>query len=222
MNPRHYSQLYRELRAIDPRDYQRIIRMYEEQEAEIGRLDVLEHFELTAYYVDALFETGAYRKHQMMVDLVIHACIEHDIRALPGLAKDVFEYQLFRKAASAYRIQDYPTAAHVLRELLRIYPDRPLYTRFLGTILFRAQRDLLQFGRAACIFCTLLTALLVTLNLLVVSHFYPTYTATLYAISGEVFGVGLLCLLGSYAYAYFSARREARDFQRTQANKRQA
>ncbi len=220
MQPRHYSQLYRDLRAVDPADYHRIIRMYEERELEIGRLDVVEHFELTVCYVDALFETGAYREHQLMVDLVIHASIRHDIRHVPGQEEEIFEYQLFRKAASAFRIQEYATAEHVLRELVGIRPDSDVYYRFLRTTLFRRKTDILQFGRAACIFCMLLTALVVTINLLVVKSFYPQHAPAMAWISLDVFVIGLLSLFGAYGYAYYLSWREASQFRAARLNKR--
>ncbi|THH37658.1 hypothetical protein [Neolewinella litorea] len=218
--PRHYSQLYRELRAVDPADYHRIIRMYEEREQEIGRLDVLENFELTVHYVDALFETGAYRQHQLMVDLVIHASIRHDIRYVPGREEEIYEYQLFRKAASAFRIQEYGTAEHVLRELIRMRPRRDVYVRFLRTTLFRQQREVLQFGRAACILCMLLTALVVTLNLLVIQNFFPVYADVATRLSFYVFLTGMLSLFGAYGYAYYLTYREATNFRSAQINKR--
>lgn len=218
--PRHYSQLYRELRAVDPADYHRIIRMYEEREQEIGRLDVLENFELTVHYVDALFETGAYRQHQLMVDLVIHASIRYDIRYVPGREEEIYEYQLFRKAASAFRIQDYATAEHVLRELIRMRPRRDVYVRFLRTTLFRQQTEVLQFGRATCILCMLLTALVVTINLLIVQNFYPEYAALATRLSFYVFAGGMLGLFGAYGYAYYLTYREATNFRKAQLNKR--
>ena len=220
--PRHYSQLYRELRAVDPSDYHRIIRMYEEREQEIGRLDVEEHFELTVHYIDALFETGAYREHQMMVDLVIHASIRHDIRHMPGREEHIFEQQLFRKAASAFRIGEYATAEHVLRELIRMHPREEVYGRFLRTTLFRQQQPTLQFGRAACIFSLLVTALLVTANLLVIQNFYPDYAPLVSWVSSGVFLTGVLMLAGAYLLAYYRCRREAGQFRATQANKRRA
>lgn len=217
--PRHYSHLYRELRAVDPTDYQRIIRMYEEREQEIGRLDVLENFELTVFYVDALFETGAYREHQLMVDLVIHASIRHDFRSVPGRRDEVFEYQLFRKAASAFRISEYATAEHVLRELLRMRPRNETYRRFLRTTLYRQLTGVKQFGRATCIFCMLLTALVVTVNVLIVRNFYPDL-ASIFTLAGiSIFVLGLLSLVGAYAYAYYIAHRDAAHFRVACINK---
>ncbi|MCP9237066.1 hypothetical protein [Lewinella sp. JB7] len=218
--PRHYSQLYRELRAVDPGDYHRIIRMYEEREQAIGRLDVLENFELTVRYVDALFETGAYREHQLMVDLVIHASIRHDIRYVPGREEEIFEYQLFRKAASAFRIGEYATAEHVLRELIRMRPAHPVYYRILRTTLFRQRTGMLQFGRAACILCMLLTALIVTFNLLLVSNFYPSFAPLMTWFAIGVFLLGMLTLFGAYGYGYYLTHREATQFRAAQINKR--
>ncbi|MTB52429.1 hypothetical protein [Lewinella sp. W8] len=219
MQARHYSQLYRRLRDVDPRDYQRIIRMYEEKETEIGRLDVVEHFELTTYYVDALFHTGAYRQHQMMVDLVIQASIAHNIRRVPGIEPDVFHHLLFRKAASAYRLQDYDTAIYVAQELIRMCPEEEIYVRFLRAALFKEQKSTLQFGRASFIFCMLMTALVITLDLLVVKHFYPAGTEAMQWLTIDLWVIGLLLLVGSYGYAYFRAERYAHQFQRSQPNK---
>jgi hypothetical protein len=219
MQARHYSQLYRRLRDVDPRDFQRIIRMYEEKETEIGKLDVLENFELTVYYVDALFHTGAYRQHQMMVDLVIQTSIKHNIRRVPGIEQDIFHYLLFRKAASAYRLQDYDSAIYVAQELIRMCPGEDLYVRFLRAACFKEQKATLQFGRASFIFCMLLTALVITLDLLVVKHFYPTGTEAMQWLTIDLWVIGLLLLVGSYGYAYFRAERYAHKFQRSQPSK---
>ena len=101
MPPRSYSPLYRQLRSVAPDDYQRIIREYEEREREIGHLHTGEYFELTVAYVDALFQTGAYRRHQLVVDHVLHYCIEHNFRTLPDDDRDIFHHMLLRKAGKA-------------------------------------------------------------------------------------------------------------------------
>ncbi|MEM6770118.1 MAG: hypothetical protein AAF597_05995, partial [Bacteroidota bacterium] len=175
MTPRYYSPLYRQLRDVDPRDNQRIIRMYEEREREIGQLEVVENFELTVYYAEALFATGAYRQHLMMVDLVIQASMQHNITFVPDIEGDVFQHLLFRKAVSAFRLRNYETAEHVTRELVRIDPERDLFVRFLRITYFKAQRSVLQFGRGAFIFCVLLAAALVTFELLFVRPFHESY-----------------------------------------------
>lgn len=218
---RHYSQLYRQLRDLDPHDYHRVIRYYEEAEADIGRLDVLENFELTAYYVDALYATGSYRQHQLMVDLVIQNSIIHNIRSVDGISQDIYQHMLFRKAAAAYRLRDFPTAIHVGRELIRIDPERRLYRQFLRVALFKKQRSVLQFGRAGFIGAILTSALGIVLNLVWIRHFFPEYQSRANLLIAASFALGFVLLAGAYGVAYLRAHREAFGFQQRQANKRQ-
>ncbi len=219
MQPRHYSQTYRRLRDLDPEDYQRIIRMYEEREDEIGRLDVLENFELTVYYVNALFATGAYRQHLMMVDLVIEGSIRHSIQEVDDIEGDVFEYLLFQKGASAYRLRDFALTTHIARELIRINPKRDHYARFLRIALFKSRPRLLQFGRASFILCILLAAFMITVNLIVIANFQPIYEQPVRMATLAVFGGGCIALMATYGFAYWRAHWEAFGFQRQQPNK---
>lgn len=219
MTSRHYSQLYRQLRDLDPHDYQRVIRRYEEKESELGRLDALEYFELTVYYVDALYQTGAFRQHQLMVDLVIEASIRESFVEINDFSNDIFQFMLFRKAAAAYRLLDFDTAIHVGRELVRIDNGRELYVRFLRAAYFKRQVGVLQFGRASFIFCVLLTALLITINLLVIANFRPSLEPVFQWATGSVFISGLLLLASSYGFAVTRAHRRAYGFQSDQLNK---
>ncbi|WP_273444987.1 hypothetical protein [Neolewinella agarilytica] len=219
MSGQHYSQLYRQLREVDPKDYQRIIRMYEEREREIGLLDVVEHFELTVSYVDALFETGAYRQHLLMVEPVIAASITHNFREAPGVEGEVFQHLLFKKAVSCFRLRQYPEAIHISQELIRIDPDRELYPRFLRASLFKAQSGVLQLGRGAFIFCILLAAAIITFDLLFVHAFYPTYVSLMQSLTVIVFLTGLLLLAGAYLWAWYRANRRAAGFRSKEGNK---
>lgn len=209
--PRHYSPLYREIRSIDPKDFQKIIREYEYQEREIGRLDPQEHFELTVLYVDALFATGAYRRHLLMVDLVIFASIDRNIQYFNG--EDVYERMLFRKAASAFRTFDYESCLHICRELMRIYPANPLSPGLHRRALFYQQRSTLQFGRGAAIFCFLLTALVIVVDLLIIKNFYPAeHQATIW-LRNSIFIAGILFFAGAYGLAWYRAHTATKHFQ---------
>ena len=219
MQARHYSQLYRRLRDVNPRDYQRIIRMYEEKEQEIGRLDVLEHFELTVYYADALFATGAYRQHAMMVDLVIEASMRHNIQHVDGIEGDVFHHLLFKKAASAFREQRYDEAAHVTKELIRMTPRRELHVRFLRAALFRQQADVLQYGRAVFICCLLVCAVLIFFDILLWRTTYPEFIPLCQTAIAVTFTAGTVALASFYGFAYSRAHNKAYGFQRRSKNK---
>lgn len=207
---RHYSQLYRNFSAIEPGDYQRMIRTYEELENELGRLDPDEYFDLTVRYVDALFETGAYRRHLLMVDLVILASVERNIKIYRG--EDVFARMLFRKAASAYRTQDFLQAQHIAQELTRIYPDEGIYRRLLQSIFFAQESRLLQFGRATFIFCILAMAVVIVVDMLLVEPFYPAEHSAMIWLRNDLLIVGLLALIGCFGLAWWRARTSAHNW----------
>ncbi|MEM8584368.1 MAG: hypothetical protein AAGF87_08875 [Bacteroidota bacterium] len=210
MATQQYSQVYRQFADIELTDYQRLIRTYEELEREIGRLDVDEYFELTVRYVDALFHSGAYRRHLLMVDAVIEASIERNLVNYKG--RDIFSHMLFCKAASAYRIQDYKQARHVTQELIKIHPERPLYRRMLRAIGFREQQNLLQFGRAAFIFCLLAAALVIVVDLLVVDPFYPGEHQAMLWLRNDLFIIALVLLSGCFGFAWWKASWNANRF----------
>ena len=206
----HYSQLFRNFAAIEPEDYQRMIRTYEELENQVGRLDPDEYFELTVRYVDALFETGAYRRHLLMVDLVIIASVERNIKFFKG--QDVFARMLFRKAASAYRTQDFQQAQHIAQELTRIYPNVPIYRRLLQSIFFAQERRLLQFGRASFIFCILAMAVVIVVDMLLVQPFYPAEHSAMVWLRNDLFIIGLLALIITFGLAWWRSKRSAHNW----------
>jgi len=213
MATQQYSQVYRQFADIELTDYQRVIRTYEELEREIGRLDVDEYFELTVRYVDALFHSGAYRRHLLMVDAVIETTIEQNVVTYKG--RDIFSHMLFCKAASAYRIQDYKQARHVAQELIKIHPERPLYRRMLRAIAFREQQSLLQFGRAAFIFCLIMAALVIVVDLLVVDPFYPDEHYAMIWLRNDLFIISGLVLAACFGFAWWKASWQANRFGRT-------
>lgn len=208
-----YSSLFRDFHEIDPHDYQRVIRFYESREGEIRQLDFEEYFALTVAYVDALFETGAYRKHALLVDSVIETTIIHNVSFRRG--EDLYYRMLLRKAASAYRIQQFDKAEHVLRELLRIRPDDQAVFYFLIRVFRLRRHVLLQRGRALAIFFILLAAVLTMAEVLLVRPFYSHYGALLASFRNLVLLAGVVSIVGAEALAYWSAYRRAATIRRS-------
>ena len=212
--PRYFSPIYRNLRAIEPTDYHRLIREYEKEEGAIGRLDTREHFELTVLYVDALFETGAYRKHLLMVDQVLYLSFSENLRRVDG--EEVFERMLFRKAASCFRLYDLQTAEHVLREMLRINPENESARQFLEKTLYKKQVAAHQLMRATAVLCFLTAALAIFIELIVVRNFYPMYLSTFVWARSFLFFMGLASLVVGELYTRHRAFAETKNFREAQ------
>lgn len=205
-----HSRLYRDFRAIEPNDYRAIISFYEEQEQAIGRLDFEEYFDLLVGYVDALFETGAYRKHLLMVDVVIEASISGNVTDYQG--QDIFRTMLFRKAASLYQTQDHRGADYILRELLRIDPEDQNAAGFLRKCLYRRQQTLLRNTRATAVMLFLVAALVTLAEVLLVDTFLPLYSDFTLGLRNGIFIAGLAFLFGGELLAHFNAWRLTRQF----------
>jgi hypothetical protein len=82
----------------------------------------------------------------------------------------------------------------------------------LRTAEFRQKKSVLQFGRAAAIFCILLTALVIVLDLLVIENFYPAEHSAMVWLRNDVFLLGILTLAGCYGWAFYRSWREASQF----------
>ncbi|MGB3545804.1 MAG: hypothetical protein WBA17_02455 [Saprospiraceae bacterium] len=205
------TRILRDFRSIRPDDYQRVIRFYEAREEQIGRLDVGDHFELTARYVDALFHTGAYRKHLLMVESVLRASILYNIVRFDG--RDIYRSMLFRKAASHFRLRQYQPAAYLLRELIRMKPANEQYRAVLRSALYRGRRDWLRFGSGTAIFCVLLSALVIIIELFAVRPFYPMYVNSVEWLRNDLLLFGLIAYGGTHLAAWIYADRDSRTYQ---------
>ncbi len=206
----YYSPLYRDFHSIESNNYQRMIRFYEDKEKQIGKLDFGEYFDLTVRYVDALFETGAYRKHLLLVDGIIEASIEYNVRYVGS--KDVFRHMLFRKAASCYRLGKYDQAHYILHELLRIQPEDQESLEFLKKTIRQQQEGLHQLSRAGAIFFFMCAAMVTGFEVLFVRPFYESHADAVEWARNALFLAGVLVYVGVQLYIYLKAHHKANQF----------
>lgn len=204
------SKLYRDFFSIGPEEYQRMIRFFEEKEAEIGRLDGAEHFDLLLAYVEALFAVGAYRKHLLMVDLVIEAALQDHVAPVRGQA--VYRRMIFRKAASSYQIRDYASADHLLRELIRIDPTYADACPFLCKVWYRQETYAYRLSRAAGVLLMVVAIGVYLLELLVVAPFYGIYADAAAVLRAGLLGAGLAAMVGGRLVAWLHAWLRSRRF----------
>lgn len=188
------SSLFQSFKAIDAGEFRQVVRYYERNEKAILQLDFDEYFEIFIAYTNALFEISDYRKHILMADVVIETSIVENISIVNG--QEIFQSMLFRKAASHYNLLEYRKAIHVLRELLKIEPNNQDNARFLEQCLREEKPQLVRHARAIAIILFLSAALTVSIEVLIVRNFYPSWASIIEISRNSMFCLGLFILLG--------------------------
>ncbi|MBI5916305.1 MAG: hypothetical protein HY842_13090 [Bacteroidetes bacterium] len=207
---KYRSKIYRDFRAIEPGEWRKIVRFYEENEAQIRGLDFDEYFELMLAYTNALFEISEWQKHLLMADAVIEASVMENLKYFNG--EDVFQHTLFRKAASCYQLLELEKTDHILRELLRIDPHDGESAWFLKKCLRKMRPSLVRQTRAAAIGLFLLTALIICLEMLVVRPFYADWARPVELLRIGTFFLGIAVLVAGDVLHRWRSNREVERF----------
>jgi hypothetical protein len=213
INPKYFVQVYRSFREIDPVSYREIVRFYEKEEQTILKLNFDEFFEILVAYVDALFEIGAYRKHLVMVDSVIELSIDHNVRIYKQ--EDLFYKMLFRKAASLYNTHRFKEAEHILGELLKMDADNAHTARFYRKCRFKARPGLLNTARAVSVFFFLLSALIISIEVLFVRPWYAIHVDLVEQTRNSIFVLGCLGLLLGFGLNLYLSHRDLINFRQS-------
>lgn len=201
------AKIYRKFKDLDTIEYQAIVHFVEENLEVIQQLAFDRYLELIYTYNNALFETGRYKKQFRQADELIQLAILHNIHEYRG--EDLYRKVLFQKAASAYQLMRYDEAVHILRELIRMSPEEPLYPRFLAKCLRARKPAFLRHLRALAILAFLLTALIIALEILVVRSIYPQELAKVMLFRNLLFAFGIVLLVGGELVHRWRAWREA-------------
>lgn len=216
-----HSRIYRDFMALTPKDYHGIIRFFEQQEERIRELEFGEYFELFISYTDALFEVGAYRQHLAIVDEAIEVSIDEKVAARPGTA--IFRRMLFRKAASLFHCQRYPEAEYVIEELIRMDARDEDAIRFLRKARRKQQTRITGRTRASAIFLYALSALVITVEVLLVRPFFDIYTDNIEWTRNFIFFLGWLSLGTGELLSFLQAYRYSQRFvKKTEGGRRRA
>lgn len=209
----YHSKLYHDFKQIEQTDYRSFIRFYEKHEIQIQQLDEEEHFDLLAAYVNSLFEIGDYQKYLLMADLLIEITIERNIQVYHG--SDLFSAMLFKKAASLYNVMEYSKAEYILRELIRINPFDEEVILFFKKCQRRKSPGITQYTRAASIFLFLMTALIISIEVLFVRPFYDLYTPLIERTRFSTFGLGCFLLITGDLIHHWQAENVVKQFVRS-------
>ncbi len=206
----YHSKIYRGFKEIEPNEHHARVRYYETYEDQIRQLDFSEYFELLIAYTDALFEVGAYQNHVLMADQAIEMSIANNIRFYNK--KDIFYELLFKKAASCFNLMQYKEAEHILRELIKIDPYNEMSIRFLKKCLIRKKPKHFLNIRAVCILLFLLSALIISVELIFIRPLYEMYSAEVETARNATFLSGILILSGGELLHRILVKREVDKF----------
>jgi tetratricopeptide (TPR) repeat protein len=189
-----YSDLYFAYHSFDIHGK---LKFYVEKIQNNTSLDYFEKLELSIDYTIALFEIGKYEKYLYLVDDLIEKVIEDNIRKINGV--DVFETLLFKKAASHFNLKEYDLSINILRQLVKINGNEPLYKRLLSKAI-RSERQLNKNGLFHPItFVVFLTALIMkVLDIFIIDAFYNQYHDQFSVIYLTLFGIGIALIVYSY------------------------
>lgn len=190
----YYSKVYRDFKGIEPGAYRDVLHFYELHEEAIRGAEFEEYFEMLVAYTEALFETGAYRKHLLMADVAIGESMSQELELDYG--KSVFGRMLFRKAASHFNLAEYQQAEYITGQLIRIDPEHEQALRFFRKCRYLQRPGWLHNVRATVIFLLLLAALVVCIEVLLVRPFYGMHVHLVETSRNTIFGMGVLLLIG--------------------------
>ena len=208
--PKYHSKLYRDFKTIEAGSPHNVIRFYEKHENAIRRLEYDEFYDLLKDYVTALYNSGAYRKHLLMVDTVIEASLQGQYPTY--LERAIFRDMLYQKAVSLFNNLQLNEADYITRELIRIDPYDQESIHLLRRILLREQPNYIRTTRAASVFLFMLSATVIALELLFIRHFYDLYTPYVEASRNMIFAAGGALLVGGWLYQHWEVEKEVNDF----------
>ncbi len=199
---------YRNFKAIEPRDWPRIVRYYERHERAIHDLSPDEFFDCLRTYTEALFHSGQSAKHLVMSDALIREIFSQNIRAWHG--DDVFEQVLFQKAASHFNLDEHGRAEHVLRELLKLRPGHQLAKRLLFRVFWAQKPAFLKKTRVAAMFCFLLAVPVIVFQILFERPYWPEAVDALGYFWWACFAAGWLALAAGDGWHWWVSKRKVR------------
>ncbi len=208
--PAHRLRLYRNFKSLEGNDFYGIIRFYEQFEDGIRILDFEEYFDCTLAYTNALFQTGNHGKHLVMCDHLLEVIIMQNIDTWGG--EDIYNQTLFRKASSLFHVHEYAKAEHVLRELVKIHPADKLPCRFLEKCLVRQKPAWLMKTRAATVAIVLFTAVVIAVELFVVTPFFESWVPFFQTAHLVLMGLGILVFAGGEVFHALRSHYSASSF----------
>jgi len=210
--PAERLRLYRNFKSIEVNDYHRLIRFYEQNEDGIRALEFEEYLDCTLCYTNALYEAGDHGKHLVMCDHLLELVIMHNVDHWGG--EDLYHELLFKKSASFFHQQAYTKSERILREIIKIYPQDKLAAVYLNRVLLRQRPVWLYRARAATVAFALLAVVVIALEIMAVTRFFPELLLPMQIAHNLLIGLSLATLSIAEATHALSCRFKTSRFVR--------
>ncbi len=168
------SEVFNNFKSIDAQAYRNIVRYYERHEKVIELLEFEEYFELLLAYSNALFEICEYKKHIKLSKLLIETSVVENITHFRG--EEVYMTALLKKAISHYYTFQFEQSEHILKEMLKINAQDSDVVRVLSHVYRDNPPRYLRWARALSILFFLTSAIVISLEVLVIRHFFESLT----------------------------------------------
>jgi tetratricopeptide (TPR) repeat protein len=202
-------KLYRNFKAIESDDFHNIVRYYEQYENDIQLLDFEEFFDCTVAYTYALFEINSLRKHIVMADYLLETIIMQNIESWNG--KNIYTFVLYNKASALYQMEQYESATHILKELIKISPWDTEFTKLLAACYHKRKPVWLSKTRSISVFLFLFSALMIAVEIFVKPFFATQLVEVQYLQIGS-FVLGIVVLLGGEFWHHWIGNQKSISF----------
>ncbi len=122
------NNIFKLYSQIEPNDYLRKIKFYEEKTNQIFQLEIEQQYFLKYEFVKALFDLGRYEKVLGEIDDLIEYVFLNKTNFSAG---DNFEELVFIKGAAHYDLQKIDAALNIAQQLVSMKPHNSLYQQLL-------------------------------------------------------------------------------------------
>ncbi|MFT7452434.1 MAG: tetratricopeptide (TPR) repeat protein, partial [Patescibacteria group bacterium] len=183
-----------------------IVHFYEEYESDIQLLTVEEYFEMSAAYIAALFEVGAYTSYLASCDDVIESVIYFNINKFEG--ENIYYKLLFRKAVALYHLMEYEQSEKILRELIRMNPKEEEVVSFFERCLRAQPPKAVCKARIVSVLFFVVTACVIATEIFIISKFFPEYSRQTELLRNGIFVTGWTILASSGLYLRYMTYRK--------------
>ncbi len=194
----HTQDLLDHFRELDSSAHSEIVSFYETHKKSLSGLDTESFLEIELGYANALFELGKYEHFLTVVQYLLESLIFNNIKYLKG--EDIYQKLLLRKAAAHYHLLEFVSSERVLWELLHINPEHHAASYLLKRCLIKSEPSYLIKVKGLSIVLFLLSALIISIELLLIRPFFEEYSSTVTIVRNTLFVLAIFAIIFSDAY----------------------